>query len=120
MIIAIDFDETIVHSDVFKIKGLVDDAPRVIRKLYDAGHIIIIWTCREGVTKEDAKNTLWNHKIPYHYINENVPGQSVLYGVDCRKIGADVYIDDKNLYGFPGWLAVEKYFFDLLDVPINV
>ena len=111
MIIAIDFDGTIFKTDYPTIKEVMPDARRVIRKLFDAGHIIIIWTCREMEEKDRAICALRTHKIPYHYINENIPGKSIIYGNDCRKIGADCFIDDRNLGGFPGWKCVESYFF---------
>ena len=31
-------------------------------------------------------------------VNENLPERIALYNNDCRKIGADYYIDDKNLF----------------------
>ena len=31
----------------------------------------------------------------FDYINENVPERIQRYGLDCRKIGADIYLDDR-------------------------
>ena len=39
--------------------------------------------------------------IKYHYINCNLPSQIEYFGMDCRKISADIYIDDKQLGGIP-------------------
>ena len=40
-------------------------------------------------------------KINYHYINSNLPESIVYFKQDCRKISADLYIDDKCLMGIP-------------------
>jgi len=108
MIIAIDFDGTIVEDNYPMIGCLIPDSVDVINELYEAGNIIIIWTCREGNDKMKAEKFLFDNGIMYHYINENVPGQSIKYKNDCRKIGANVFIDDKNFLGFPGWKSVKK------------
>lgn len=41
-----------------------------------------------------------NNGVNYHYANQNDPILINFYGKDCRKISADIYIDDKNLYSF--------------------
>ncbi|QAX97536.1 HAD-like domain containing protein [Enterococcus phage EfsSzw-1] len=94
--IAIDFDDTIVKSDFPDIIGLQPDADVVIKALYSAGKQIMIWTCREGEELEQAKQFLAEEEIPYHYINENHPDLMAMYGNNSRKLGADVYIDDKG------------------------
>ncbi len=94
--IAIDFDDTIVKSDFPDIIGLQPDADVVIKALYQAGKQIMIWTCREGNELEQAKQFLAQAEIPYHYINENHPDLMTMYGNNSRKLGADVYIDDKG------------------------
>lgn len=37
------------------------------------------------------------HGVPIDYVNENAPERMAIYGNDCRKISADIYIDDKNV-----------------------
>ena len=34
--------------------------------------------------------------LEFDAVNENLPCMIAIYGADPRKIGADVYIDDKN------------------------
>jgi hypothetical protein len=48
-----------------------------------------------------AQDFLDDHGIPYHYINTNDPELIKLYKQDCRKLSADLYIDDKCLMGLP-------------------
>lgn len=106
MIIAIDFDGVIVTDCFPEIGTPLIDMPGVMNRLYNKGHILIINTCRSGKYAGEAKTALHEMNIPYHYFNENCPKRTAEYGQDCRKISADLYIDDKNLGGFPGWLAV--------------
>ena len=37
------------------------------------------------------------NNVPIDYINENAPHRIAEWGNDCRKVGADLYIDDKAL-----------------------
>lgn len=106
MIIAIDFDGVIVTNRYPEIGIPLLGMLNVMDGLYDDGHTIIINTCRVGKYAEEAKAFLLNTGIPFHYFNQNHPERTAKYGEDCRKISADLYIDDKNLGGFPGWLAV--------------
>ena len=104
MIFAIDFDGTIAKNGWPNIHEaeLIPEAQEAIQLLHDAGHIIIIWSCREGKDKQNAIDYLCNHDVPFDYFNENPPGLIQEYNNDSRKIGADYYIDDKN-FGKWSW-----------------
>jgi hypothetical protein len=110
MIIAIDFDGTIVEQEYPKIGKLKKDAKTVINKLYKNGHKIIIWTCRSNgnETKDDLDQMLRfldKQGILYHAANKNVPEAPF----DCYpKIYADLYIDDRAL-GWRGWKWEDVY-----------
>ena len=98
-IIGIDFDGTICEHEFPKIGKLKEDAKKVIQKLKDKGHDIIIWTCRDDEHDEKyltkAIEWLKEKDIPYDYINENKPG----LGFDPKpKIYYDVLLDDRNLF----------------------
>lgn len=101
MNLSIDFDGTICENSFPEIGKLKPDADVYIRKLYEEGHKIIISTCRSGKYEGMAQDFLDANKIPYHYINSNLPELIEHYGQDCRKISADVYIDDRCLMGLP-------------------
>ena len=107
MVIAIDFDGTIATHSYPECGEIKPHAKDVINELYDAGHQIIIWTCRSDDSLDLAKEFLAEHGIRYHRINEQL--QSVLdeFG-ETRKIFADVYIDDRNLGGLPDWKTIRK------------
>lgn len=108
MIIAIDFDGTISRGKFPAIDGLQPYAAEVINRLYQQGHYLIINTCRSGEQCVDAVNFMLQQGIPFHRINDNQPDQTALYNNNSRKIYAHLYIDDKNLGGFPGWLQAEE------------
>ena len=85
------------------------NAKEVINELYDAGHEIIIWTCRCDEPAEMAKQFLDGHGIKYHKFNEHMDRLIEQYGNDTRKIWADIYIDDKQLGGLPDcWLEIHN------------
>ena len=112
MIIGIDFDGTICEQAHPGIGKLLPKANEVMNKIHKV-HKIIITTCRHTV--QDINNMqvfLAQHNIPYDLINENDPDLIAKHG-DCRKIYADVYIDDHNLGGFAGWDDVDAMFEEL-------
>ena len=99
MVIAIDFDGTIVRSKWPDIGPFRFAAKPVLRWLQRRGHTLILWTCREHKHLEAAKRFLWSHGIWFDYYNLNAPARVTEYGGDCRKISADLYIDDRA-----GWV----------------
>jgi uncharacterized HAD superfamily protein len=101
LVISIDFDGTICDLAYPAIGELKKDASKYIRQLHDDGHKIIINTCRSGKFEGHAQDFLADNNIPYDYINSNLPHLIQQYGADCRKISADIYIDDKCLMGLP-------------------
>jgi hypothetical protein len=104
MDIAIDFDGTIVRNRWPKIGRLRFLAKPVIKWLKKRGHELILYTCREGELLERACFFLRVHGIEFKHCNKNTEERIAEYGGDCRKISADLYLDDKAL--FPGWWIV--------------
>ncbi len=107
-ILAIDFDLTICMSHYPALGKEREDAGLYIRQLVQDGYGIVINTCREGLAVADAIHWLEHHKIPYHFINCNFPHIIQEYSADCRKISADLYIDDKCLTGLPPWNEIYR------------
>lgn len=107
--IAIDFDGTIVTNAYPEVGELIPHAVEVIQKWHKSGHKIIINTCRSGNYEQDARDFLELHNIPFDTLNENHPELIEKFDNDCRKLGADVYIDDRNiLMGEIDWLAFDR------------
>ena len=109
LFLAIDFDGTIVKHDFPRIGSLMPGAKEAINALHGHGHKIIVWTVRnhtEGEFDREAtiggvQDFLDKHGIRYDTINENHPDLD--FHTESRKVYADIYIDDRNLGGFPGW-----------------
>lgn len=109
MIIAIDFDGTICRGKFPIIDGQMPYAKEVINRLHDNGHYLTIWTCRTGDNLLKAINWLLEQGIKFNCVNDHNPDNIAKYGdLGGKKVYAHVYIDDKNLGGFPGWLEAEK------------
>lgn len=106
-IIAIDFDGTIVEDCFPKIGNLKPGAKDAINDMNEAGHTIIIWTCRSGINLLNAIEFLAKEGIGYHHINQSCPENVKLYGCDTRKVYADIYVDDKGLIQLPDWFEIK-------------
>lgn len=103
MIIAIDFDGTLHTGRWPDIGSPAPYAVDMMQKLKADGHYLIIWTCRENRQQTEAINWLLDKQIPFDRINDNVPGQTELYGNNSRKVHTDLYVDDKQVGGLPCW-----------------
>ena len=71
MIIAIDFDETIVKKDSYK---ELPGAFQVIKKLQEMGHNIILWTCRAGQSLQNAVDYCKENGVVFDAVNQNLQG----------------------------------------------
>lgn len=102
-IYAIDFDNTIAYTNYPTIIKPLPYAMEVLKVLtQDPNSILILWTCREGKELKNAVNYCGLYNVKFDYVNENSDELINKYHVDCRKIGADVYIDDKSYQGIKG------------------
>ncbi|KGN77914.1 hypothetical protein HR13_10220 [Porphyromonas gulae] len=109
MIIAVDFDGTLFRDAFPAVGAVMPGAVEAMRELHLRGHYLIIWTCRYGERLVDAVNALMAHGIPFDRINDHNPDNLAEYGGEAgKKVYAHLYIDDKNLGGFPGWEVALK------------
>lgn len=95
--VAIDFDGCIVSNAWPEIGVPNDYFIAALKRFKQGGGQLILWTCREGKMLEDAVNFCCNNGIMLDAINENLPSWIEAFGNDCRKVGADFYIDDKAI-----------------------
>lgn len=105
MRIAVDFDGTIVEHQYPAIGREMLFAFETLRLLQKQNHQLILWTFRSGKELDEAVEYCRQHQIEFYAINANYP-EEVFDDSISRKINADVYIDDCNLGGFPGWTKV--------------
>lgn len=109
-VVCVDFDGTIAYSRYPTIIKPLPHAMDVLRVLMnDPYTILILWTCREGEYLQQALDFCELYGIKFDYVNENCKHNLDLYTVDCRKVSADIYIDDKSYQGREG---VEKLWYD--------
>ena len=110
MVIAIDFDGTITEKNIFPEIGKArEHAFEAIRHFQELGHKCILWTCRYGQSLIEAINWLSQNNVKMDAYNENI------YPLQSRKIVADVYIDDKNVFMVDNvdWYKIEEYILSL-------
>lgn len=110
-VVAVDFDNTICYTTKYpNIDKPIPHAMDVLRVLMnDPYTILILWTCREGEYLQQALDFCELYGIKFDYVNENCKHNLDLYTVNCRKVSADIYIDDKSYQGREG---VEKLWCD--------
>lgn len=110
MVIAVDFDGTITEKNIFPEIGKArEHAFEAIRHFQELGHKCILWTCRYRRSLNEAIQFLLDNGIRMDGYNSN------LYPLNSRKIVADVYIDDKNVFMVDDvdWYKIEEYILGL-------
>jgi hydroxymethylpyrimidine pyrophosphatase-like HAD family hydrolase len=111
LIIAIDFDGTIVEDAYPKIGQPMMFAFDTMKKLQNEGHRLILWTYRNGKKLDEAVAFCKKNGIEFYAVNKNYPEEE-FDGKISRKIHADLFIDDRNIGGFIGWTEIHKIIFN--------
>lgn len=109
MIIAIDFDGTLVKHEYPGIGNKVPMAFNTCLRLKEQGNKLILWTCREHPIDTGEKDLLQeaidfceSNGLTFDAVNANIKD----IGFDpSPKIYADIYIDDRN-FGGVNWNAI--------------
>ncbi len=102
MIIAVDFDGTIVdhkYPEIGKEKVFAFETLKAFQK---QGHLLILWTFRAGRELDEAVNYCLKHGVEFYAVNKSFP-EEIYDETVSRKINADLFIDDRIVGGFPGW-----------------
>lgn len=81
-----DLDGVLTNGEYFwkQEPTLNQDNIRILRELYTAGNVIIIWTARQWELAPETVGRLIKNKVPVH-------------GIYMAKGGSDHYVDDKNV-----------------------
>lgn len=103
MIIAVDFDGTIVEHRYPQIGNELPFATSTLRMLAAEQHKLILWTVRRGKLLDDAVEWCRKHGVEFYAVNKNFPEEILDDGNCYGKINADIFIDDCNLGGIPDW-----------------
>ncbi|MDE5560505.1 MAG: hypothetical protein K2J00_01685 [Bacteroidaceae bacterium] len=109
MIIAVDFDGTIVTHEYPKIGKEIPFAIQTLKMLVADGHRLILWSVREGKILEEAVEWCRERGLEFYAINRDYPEEDIK---QCdsfsRKIKADIWIDDRNVGGLPDWGTIYR------------
>lgn len=104
MIIAVDFDGTIVEHRYPAIGKERPFATETLKKLIKDGHRLILWTVREGRLLEEAVEFCRERGVEFYAVNRDYPEEEKERNNHfSRKLKADVWIDDRNVGGLPDW-----------------
>ena len=95
VIYAVDFDGTLCEDQFPAIVKPNISLIKYLAKKRVEGDKLILWTCRAGERLQEAVRWCKEYGLEFDAVNENLAEMISYYGVDCRKVFADIYIDDK-------------------------
>ncbi len=102
LIVAVDFDGTIVDDAYPKIGKTRIFAFETLKRLQQDGHRLILWTYRSGIKLQEAVDFCKENGIEFYAVNASFP-EETFDNDRSRKIHADLFIDDRNIGGILGW-----------------
>lgn len=108
MIIAVDFDGTIVEHKYPSIGKEIPFAIETLKKLREDRHTLILWSVREGKLLQEAVDFCRERGLEFYAVNSNYPEEKGSHDHFSRKLKADLFIDDRNLGGLPDWGTIYK------------
>ena len=108
MIIAVDFDGTIVEHKYPAIGEELPFATATLRMLTEQNHQLILWTVRHGKLLQEAVEWCRERGVEFYAVNRNFPEEIVDNEEGYCEINAELFIDDRNLGGLPDWGNIYK------------
>lgn len=106
LVIAVDFDGTIVSHEYPKIGKEMPFAFSTLKELQRHGYRLIMWTYRAGKRLDEAVEFCEQNGVVFYAVNKNFAEEVYEDGVTSRKVYADYYIDDRDINGFAGWSKI--------------
>ena len=103
MVIAVDFDGTIVEHRYPRIGEEIPFAIDTLKLLQQEKHRLILWSVREGTLLEEAVEWCKARGLEFYAVNKDYPEEQKRHQCFSRKLKADLFIDDRNLGGLPDW-----------------
>lgn len=103
MVIAVDFDGTIVKHRYPAIGEERPFAIQTLKMLRDEGHRLILWTVREREELAEAVEWCRARGLEFYAINSDFPEETKDNANYSRKLKADLFIDDRSFGGIPDW-----------------
>lgn len=109
MLIAVDFDGTIVTHRYPEIGEEIPFAVDTLKMLRLDGHRLILWSVREGHLLDEAVNWCRERGVEFYAVNRDYPEETTDNNPQfSRKLKVDLFIDDRNLGGLPDWGTIYK------------
>ena len=108
MIIAVDFDGTIVEHRYPEIGKEIPFATATLKQLIKDHHKLILWSVREGKLLDEAVQWCKDRGVEFYSVNKNYTEEEDSHRGFSRKLIADVFIDDRNVGGLPEWGVIYK------------
>lgn len=103
MIIAVDFDGTIVEHKYPEIGREIPFATKTLKMLIEERHRLLLWTVRKGDLLQEAVDWCKERGVEFYAVNKNYPEEQVDNNGGYCKLNAELFIDDRNLGGIPDW-----------------
>ena len=104
MLIAVDFDGTIVTHKYPAIGEEIPFAVDTLKMLRQDGHKLILWSVREGELLDAAVQWCHERGLEFYAVNRDYPEETTDNNPHfSRKLKVDVFIDDRNIGGLPDW-----------------
>ena len=104
MVIAVDFDGTIVEHMYPKIGNEIPFATDTLKELIKDGHQLILWSVREDGLLQEAVDWCHRRGVDFWAVNKDYPEEERSKNNHfSRKLKADMFIDDRNVGGLPDW-----------------
>lgn len=110
MIIAIDFDGTIVEDRYPEIGKEKPFATDTLKMLAAERHRLILWSVREGKALDEAVEWCRERGVEFYAVNRDYPEERGKENNNhySRKLKADIFIDDRGIGGLPDWGTIYK------------
>ncbi len=99
MVLAVDFDGTVSLGQYPNTGPVNSRLVQFLKQRKQMGDKLILWTCREGVSLQNAIDFCRHNDLEFDAINDNLPETIEKYGSNSRKISCDYYIDDRAVAG---------------------
>lgn len=109
MVIAVDFDGTIVTDAYPQIGKEHPFAIDTLKMLIRDHHRLILWTVREGKYLDDAVNWCRERGVEFYAVNRDYPEEEMENNNHfSRKLKVDIWIDDRSVGGLPDWGTIYR------------
>lgn len=109
MIIAVDFDGTIVEHKYPAIGKEIPFAIDTLKMLINDRHRLILWSVREGKLLDEAVEWCRERGVEFWAVNRDYPEETTDNNQHfSRKLKVDIFIDDRNIGGLPDWGTIYR------------